>query len=213
MNWKKYEWDRDVDIGKVTYYYCNIERSNLPIRDVCNDHGAGSKKEPHYEGDFNGFGTYNECADCNAPSIDSMIKNKKANILFFVTWYTGKKHDYKSSRRRYFVTGYYKMDEIKKVEKPFRYIIKCNKPFFVEIDKAFEITKEILRKWRPNRKSSQIYGNQLKFYLKNEQTEELLNHFGKKKNVIQKYVDETKKIARDCNELINGQSCKSKTCK
>jgi hypothetical protein len=197
MSWEKYEWNKQVDIGKITYYYCNRNRSELPIRDVCSDHDAGHKTEPHYEGDSSRLATYNECAGCNAPSVNSMIEREKANFLFFATWYTGRKEKYRVPERRYFVTGYYKVDEIKKVGMPTRYAIKCYKPLFVRIEKAFEITKAILKEWRPHRRTWEIYGNQLKFYLNEKQTRELLNYFNGE-SIVSEYIAETKKVATEC---------------
>jgi len=209
MSWEEYEWRKQRDIGKLTYYYCNVDRSDLPIRDICNDHGAGRKEEPHYGGDFRGFGTYNECASCNHNSIDSMVENKKANLLFFVTWYTGKNHRYRRPERRYFVTGYYRIDEIKKVDRPTRYAIKCYEPFFVGVEDAFEITEEVLREWRPNRKKWETYGDQMKFYLIQDQLNQLVFHFKRKKNRVNDYINETERVAAECGKVARKDKRKS----
>lgn len=213
MSWRKYDWPKENgDKGKLTYYYCNVNRSKLPIRDVCNDHGEGSKREPHYEGNLTGYGTYNECVDCNAPAIDSMIENQKANILFFATWYTGKDESYNNSNRRYFVTGYYTVNETKKVRNPSRYAIRCYKPFFVDIGQAFELSSPVLRKWRPDRKTVEIFGDQLKFYLERDQTRQLINHFRSKENVVKRYVVETERVAKECGLVFRKTRCKPKSC-
>lgn len=207
MNWEKYEWKKKEDLGKITYYYCNKDRSNLPVRDVCNDHHEGPKKEPHYED-----GTYNYCADCNAYLIDSMIKKKKANILFFATWYTGKKKDYQLPGRKYYITGYYRVNETKKIDK--RYAVKSYSPFLAKIEDAFELTK-ILHKWRPHRKSeNSIYGDQLKFYTR-DHTVEILNHFKSKKNALDEYIAETERLKSEYRDAAttNQKKCKPTRCK
>lgn len=211
MSWEKYDWPKEnEDKAKLTYYYCNANRSKLPIRDVCNDHGEGSKREPHYEGNLTGYGTYNECIDCNALSIDSMIKNKKANILFFATWYTGKDNRYNNPNRRYFVTGYYTVDETKMVRDPSRCAIKCHKPFFVDVGQAFELSNSVLRKWRPNRKTVETFGDQLKFYLERDQTRQLISHFCDKENVVKRYIAETERVANECDAVFRKTRCKER---
>lgn len=216
MSWEKYEWDKNENEGKLTYYYCNINRSDLPVRDVCVRH----KNEPHYEGDLNGFGTYNECTHCNPGHINSMIEKEKANILFFVTCYTGKLEQYRSKNRRYFVTGYYKVDETRKIKYEdhktrkikVRQAIKCYSPKFVAIEDAFEINEAKLRKWGHHRKSKEIFGDQLKFYLERGQTRELLEFFRDKKNVLDEYITETRRLESECQQTTKRNTKARKCC-
>lgn len=124
--WRTYKAKRKV--GKLCYHYCS-KQSHLPIRDVLNDHRQGFKAEPNYE-----TASYNWCASCNRPSIQSAVQDGLSHILF-ITKYTGTNDDYVG---RHFIVGYYRIGWITKTEQ--RYAIRAEEMSFARVEHAYEVT-------------------------------------------------------------------------
>lgn len=123
--WTAYQPTQKV--GKLCYHYCS-KHSQLPIRDVLNDHQHDFKVEPNYE-----TATYNWCARCNGPSVESAIKDGLSHILF-ITKYTGLNKNYIG---HYFIVGYYEIGWVTTVDG--RCAIRARKMCFVPIEHAYNV--------------------------------------------------------------------------
>ena len=82
----------------LDWYFCDPKANDCPVRDVT----TRGKVEPHYED-----GSFNTCARCNQRYLNKALKDGVSHIFFF-TRYMGSDKRY---RKKYFITGYFKIGQ------------------------------------------------------------------------------------------------------
>jgi len=162
------------DSAYLDWYYCDPQAEEYPIRDVT----TLGKPEPHYED-----GTFNVCAKCNQKNLNKALKDGVSYIFFF-TRYRGKIRKYK---KKYYITGYFKIGETCKVHqraRPTRKAAIASKIKFYKISDAFELSKLVKKEIANARYVSKRFNE--------SNTKKILKHFSKKKDQTKRYISYTK---------------------
>lgn len=191
VNWQDY---RASSTGMVVYYTSDPV-SEMAIREIPEEVDSPVVPEPHYE-----TGTYG-LYSCARPKVRTAFVKNKLRYLFFVTKYAGTNADY---RDKYMMTGYYHVCSIADARRyHIRYCsdyecldvgtctaLRADLVHFVALEEAFEITEEVLKGWDYGARITR----QTRIILDPERTNELLEKIRDKENVVDDYIEETKRL-------------------
>jgi len=173
---KTSKWERyspKIKSSYLDWYFCDMQSKEYPIRDVT----TRRKPEPHYED-----GTFNMYASCNQRNLNKALKDSVSHIFFF-TRYMGSDKKY---RKKYFITGYFKIGQTCLVQHKKNQLekvaIASNWKFF-KISDAKELSKILGQKIHNGRDPPKR--------LDEKDTKKILKHFSKKKDQTRKYISET----------------------
>lgn len=189
--WQDY---RASETGLIAYYSSDPV-SELPIREVPEEYPSQVVADPNYE--TLTYGLYG----CGRNKVRSAFVKAKARYLFFMTRYEGTKGEYYD---RVLVTGYYRISATADVQKlHIRYLeeyscigsekcmaLRADEAVFVSVDDAFELTPEVLEAWGASARVTR----QTRIAVDEEQAKRLLDHFTAKPNILDTYVEETKRL-------------------
>ncbi|MDR3013560.1 MAG: hypothetical protein LBU70_10220 [Chitinispirillales bacterium] len=189
--WQDY---RASNTGMVIYYGSD-PISELPIREIPEKHPSEIESEPHYE---TGTFGYHSCVRLK---IRSTFVKSRIRYMFFITKYAGINEN---SKGKYFVTGFYRVAKIADVKKyhirtcedyscldeKVCYALRADEVHFVSIKDAFPVSPQLLKDWGFNGRLTR----QSRLLLTEEQTAVVLDFLRKKKNIRDKYIEETLRL-------------------
>jgi hypothetical protein len=176
-------------------FYATDPVSELPIREIPEELPTELLPEPNYEtGTYGFFG-------CGKGKIRTAFVKAKIRNLLFVTKYVGTNADYKD---RFFITGWYrifKTADVKKLhirylsdysclDEDVCYALRADAVHFVAIDKAFEVTPEVLKSWDYKARLTK----QTRIILGEEQTAAIIEHLRSKPDITPALVAETERL-------------------
>jgi len=185
--------------GRLQFFY-HSKSSQLPIRDVRDEHGQGPKTEPHIE-----IGAENYLNPCVQSSINSFAKSDEKYLFLFTNCSNCDLPDYKNKR---FIVGYIVKEIVgetrKKLKsgcnttnsKPFTFV--KGKTYLFKFKDALSFEELKLKKFRASK------------LLDVSTTQKILLHFKGKTNVINECVDEIKRLDPDnitCYKDKSGFQC------
>ncbi len=197
ITWQDY---RATTIGMVVVYSSDPV-SEMAIREIPEELESSVTPEPNYETGTYGF------YGCEKTKIRAAFAKSKVRYLFFLTKYAGTKEEFKD---KVLLTGYYRIAKTADVQKlHLRYLDDCScidatsciafkadEVCFVSLADAFVVDEAQLKAWGYNAKVSK----QLRIILTPEQTAQILDHLKSKKNEVEAYIAETKRLSPDEDE-------------
>jgi hypothetical protein len=195
--WQDY---RGSDSGMVVPYSSDPV-SELPIREVPEEWPSDVIADPNYE--TGTFGLYG----CGKANVRNAFFKAKMRYLFFMAKYEGANAEYLD---RFLITGFYRINWTADVQKlHIRYLneyscigtsacmaLRADESHFVSLDDAYEVTAEQAEAWG----SSSRITRQSRFSLDEEQTSALLEHLRSKENIVEEYIQETKRLQPQAGE-------------
>jgi hypothetical protein len=194
--WQDY---RGAETGMIVYYGSDPV-SELPIREVPEESPSDIIPEPNYE-----TGTYG-LYGCAKTKIRSTFVKSKHRCLFFMTKYAGANVDFEDAL---LITGFYHISQIADVQKlHIRYLsdytclsddtcyaLRADEAHFLSVDDAFALTPDLLKAWDCSTRVTR----QTRIVLDEERTAELLEYIRSKPNVIDQYIEETRRLSPDAD--------------
>lgn len=192
---------KEKNYGGVAQFFYHCKEQILPVRDILNTNGKGSKTEPHYENL-----TENWCNQCMNRRIRSINKHR-LDYLFLFTRYYKKNH---KNNNKYLIVGYLKRAsdnrfiELSKTLKSGvnvfdpEYPEQCgffsgdfNNSIFVNADDGYLI----------NIKHPYYY-----WFVEKSESIRIIKHLRNCKNILPGLLSLTKKLKRETNK---NESCSS----
>ena len=192
------KWQDYRGRGEGVLIYLNTSsKTQLPVRDVIDEHKKGCQCDPHYE-----TGTYNFLSCSNSKLSTSTFKNRRS-YLFFGTSYQGTSEEYQG---KYLIIGYMKIDKIFEARKKHvrRWmeqreegvsptcvdLSECygfysdNMNFYDPAD-SFELNEEAMKGWGYKGRVAK----HMKMTFSVEHTNEMLQHFSTKTPKNDEYME------------------------
>lgn len=191
VKWQDY---RGKGTGMVIYYSCDPV-SELPIREIPEEIESDILPEPHYES-----GTYG-LYGCARQNIRAAFVKEKSRYLFFMTKYVGTNPEYQD---KIIVSGYYRIGQTADAKKfHIRYCgeytcldidscpaLRADEVHFVSLDDCMLVDSEILKAWGYGSRVTR----QTRISLDEEQAGKLVSYLGARANVLEDYIEETKRL-------------------
>jgi hypothetical protein len=174
--------------GRVQYFY-HSPSSELPIRDVLNEQREGHKKEPHIE-----IGAENYWVGCYQSNNIRPFINNEEKYLFLMT--TCRNKNLKSFYGKKFIVGYISKEAFGKNRKD---------TFFVKGKTALFSFKDSI----PIERLGYSKFTRTKL-IDEKDTNKILKHLRKKKNILLKCVKEIKKLDENnmtCARIKDRKKC------
>jgi hypothetical protein len=198
--WQGY---RGAEKGMIVFYPTDPV-SEMPIREVPEEYPSTVVPEPNYESQSYGF------FGCPNTKTRAAFIKSKLRYLFFMTKYVGANYDFLD---QLMVTGFYRISHTTDTQKlHVRYLDDCScmsedtctalradQAHFVSLSDAFILTPAVFAKWEcPTRVTRQT-----RIVLSDANTTDLLVYLRSKKNVLNEYIEETKRLqpAADADEI------------
>ncbi len=176
------------EAGRLQYFF-HSPSSELPIRDVLNEQNQAHKKEPHIE-----IGAENYWVACYQPNNIVPFIRSNEKYLFLMTTCRNKK--LKPFYGKKFIVGYI----VKKSSGE-----NTKNVYFVKGDTRLYSFKDAL----PISKLGYSKFTRMKLVDEGD-TQKILRHFNKRKNVLKKCIKEIKRLDKDnitCLRIKEGYKC------
>ena len=188
--------------GRLQFFY-HSKSSELPVRDVKNEHGEGPKTEPHIE-----IGAENYLNECVQTYVNSFANSEEKYLFLFTNCSNSKMKEYHKKR---FIVGYIVKEVIGETQKnqksqckstsdePFTFI--KGETFLYRFQDAMPLTDLNFKKFRAQR------------LLDAETTQKILMHFRGKDNILNECIKEIKRLDSDnitCYRVTSNFKCNYK---
>lgn len=187
--------------GRLQFFF-HSPSSELPIRDILNEHGKGHKTEPHIE-----IGAENYINCCYQSNNIAPFLKSNEKYLFLFTTCMSQKHKY---YRKKCIVGYIiKKGFIKNItQQGLEYFSVCGETYICSFDDALPL--RLLN-----------YSESIRIKIVNcNDTAKILDYFKERDNILNECIKEIRRLdeinrveAKTC-KVLKGQSCifKDKNC-